>query len=136
MFWCWHWLARDWLYDLPSAVAEPFDTETVGGVNTDRDEPFVTDCGKAVRRLGSDNDDVARTGNDLFPIDGHCQFAGADDASFGIGMLMQSRTFTGLKVTDEKGNAGAVWLAFELNSGDCAFPLIAAMQDVEHLSSS
>jgi hypothetical protein len=49
---------------------------------------------------------------------------------------MQSRTFPGLKVANEKGDAGAVWLAFELDSGDCALPLIAAMQDVEHWSSS
>ena len=36
----------------------------------------------------------------------------------------------------KKENAGTVLLAFELNSGDCAFPLIIAMQDVEHSSSS
>jgi hypothetical protein len=33
-------------------------------------------------------------------------------------------------------SAGTVWLAFELDCGDCTFPLIATMQDVEHSSSS
>jgi len=103
-------------------------------VNADRDEPFVTDGGKAVRGLGSDDDDVARTGNDLFPIDGHCGSAGADDAGFGVRMFVQSRTFPGLKVADEEGNAGTVWLAFEFDEGDCALPLIAGMQDMEHSS--
>ena len=120
--------------EAPVSFAEPLDSESVGGVNADRNEPFGTDGRKAVRRLRSDNDDVARTGNDLFPIHGHCRFAGANDASFGIGMLMQSRTFPRLKVADEERNAGTVGLAFELNRGDCALPLIAAMQDVEHSS--
>jgi hypothetical protein len=103
-------------------------------VNADHIEPFITDGGKAMRRLGSDHDDVARTGNDRFTIDGHCRLAGADDTSFGIGMLMQSRAFPGRKVAKEKGNAGTVWLAFELHTGNCAFPLIAAMQDVEQIA--
>ena len=119
-----------------SSVAEPFDDEAVAGVNAHRDEPIVTDRDKAVWRLGPDNDDVAGTRNNLFPIDGHCRFAGLDNARLGIRMLMQSRTSPGLKVPNEKRDAGTVWLAFELNSGDCASPLIAAMQDVEHSPSS
>src|ERR1700688_598597 len=84
------------------------------------DEPSVSDGVESVRGLGPDNDDVSSTGNDLFAIDGHCHFAGADDASFGMGMLMQSRTFPGLKLPSEKGDAGTVWLALELHRGDCA----------------
>ena len=40
------------------------------------------DGGEAVWRIGSDDDDVARTGDDFFPIDRHCRFARADDARF------------------------------------------------------
>jgi hypothetical protein len=39
-----------------------------------------------VWRMGSDDDDVARTRNDLFPVHRHGRFAGADDARLGIGM--------------------------------------------------
>ena len=51
-------------------------------------------------------------------------------------MLIQSRAFPWRKVAQKEGNAGTVWLAFELDCGDCAFPLIATMQDVKHSSSS
>ena len=59
----------------PLSVAEPFNDEVVLGVNADRDEPFVTDGGKAMRRLASYYDDIARTGDDLFPIDRHSRVA-------------------------------------------------------------
>jgi len=55
-----------------ASVAEPFDDEAVRGVNADRDEPFLTDGSKAVWGLGRNNDDIARPGNDLLPVDGHC----------------------------------------------------------------
>jgi hypothetical protein len=103
-------------------------------VNTNHVEPFVTDGGEAVRCCRPDYDYVARTGKDLFPIDDHGRLAGEDDTSFGIGMLMQSRAFPWRKVAQKEGNTGTVWLAFELDCGDGAFPLIATMQDMEHLS--
>jgi len=49
---------------------------------------------------------------------------------------MQRRPLPRLEIADEKGNSGTVWLAFELNGGNGALPLIFAMQDVEHWSSS
>jgi hypothetical protein len=104
-------------------------------VNADHVEPFVTDGGKAVRRRRPDYDYVASAGYDLFPIDDHCRLAGEDDTSFGIGMLVQSRALPGRKVAQKEGNAGTVWLAFELDCGDCAFPLIATLHDLKHLSS-
>ena len=36
-------------------------------------------------------------------------------------MLMQSRAFRWRKVAQKEGQAGTVWLAFELDRGDCAF---------------
>lgn len=117
-------------------TSERFNNESVGGVDADHVEPFVTGGGKSVWRRRPDYDYVAGAGNDLFPIDDHCRLTGEDDASFGIGMLMQSRAFPRLKVAQKEGNAGTVWLAFELDCGDCAFPLIATMQDVENSSSS
>ncbi len=51
-------------------------------------------------------------------------------------MPMQSWAFPWRKIAQKEGNASTVWLAFELDCGDCAFPLIATMQDVEHSSSS
>ena len=57
-------------------------------------------------------------GNDLFPIDDHRRLTGEHDASFGIGMLMQSRAFPWRKVAQKEGNAGAVRLAFKLDCGD------------------
>jgi hypothetical protein len=111
---------------------KPLDDEAVGSVNADRDEALVTDRGEAARGVWPYHDDVAGSGNDLFPIDNHRDLAGSNDAGLGIGMLMQSGSFAWLKVADEEGNAGTVWLTFELDSGDHAFPLIALVQDREH----
>ena len=119
-----------------SSVAEPFNDKAVGGVNADHVELLVTDGGKAVRRRRPDYDDVAGAGTNLFPIDDDCRLTGEDYARFGIGMPMQPRAFPRRKVAQKERNAGTVWLAFELDCGDCAFPLIATMQDVEHSSSS
>jgi hypothetical protein len=105
-------------------------------VNADHVEAFVTNGGEAVGRRRPDYDYVAGAGNDFFSVDDHCGLTGEDDTSFGIRMLMQSRAFPWRKVAQEERNAGAVWLAFELDCGDCAFPLVAAMQDAEHSSSS
>jgi hypothetical protein len=49
---------------------------------------------------------------------------------------MQARAFPWRKVAQKERNASTVWLAFELNCSDFAFPLILMMQDVEHSSSS
>src|SRR5262249_27371459 len=119
-----------------SSVAQAFNSKMVGGVNADHVEPFVTDGGKAVRRCRPNYDYVAGAGHDLFPIDHHCRLTGEHDTSFGIGMLMQTRAFPWRKVALKEGDASPVWLAFELDCGDSASPLIATMQDVEHLSSS
>jgi hypothetical protein len=51
-------------------------------------------------------------------------------------MLMQPRAFPWRKIAEKEAHAGTVWLAFELDCGDCAFPLIATTQDVKHASSS
>ena len=83
-------------------VSKPFDNEAVGGMDTDHVEPFVTDGGKAMRCFRSDHDNVAGTGNGHFAADGYCHPAGADDASFGIRMLMQSRALSGLEIAEEK----------------------------------
>jgi hypothetical protein len=70
-----------------SSVAQPFDNEAVRGMIAGHVERFVTDGRKVVRRLRSDDGDVAATGNDVFPVDSHCCLAGTDDGGFGIGML-------------------------------------------------
>ena len=44
-------------------------------------------------------------------------------------MLMQPRTSAGLKVALKEGDARAVWLAFELDGGDGASPLIATIAE-------
>jgi hypothetical protein len=70
---------------------EPFDNEAITGVNRGRVERFDSDSSEAVCRIGSDDNDVARTDDDFFPIDRHCSLARAYDARFGIGMPRQSR---------------------------------------------
>jgi hypothetical protein len=115
-----------------SSIIEPLDNEVVRGVNADQFEPFFTDGGESMRRIGFDHDYVTRTGKYLFPIDRHMRLAGADDANFGIRMFMQFWTFSRRKIAEEKGSASAIRLAFKLHSGDSTFPLIASMQDVEH----
>src|SRR5579864_6524492 len=118
------------------SVAQDFNNKAVGGVNGYRDERFVTNSGKAVRRVRSNYYYVASTSDDLQPIDNHCRLAGEHDAGFGIRMLMKSRSSPWLKVAMEERDACPVWEAFELDSGDCAFLLIATIHDVEHSSSS
>jgi hypothetical protein len=105
-------------------------------VNGDRDERFVTDSGKAVRRFRPNYYYVAGTSHDLLPIDNHCRSTGEHDAGFGIRMLMKSRSFPRLKVTLKERDRCTVWVTFELDSGDCAFLLIATIYDVEHSSST
>jgi hypothetical protein len=105
-------------------------------VNGYRDERFVTDSSEAVRRFRANYYYVAGTSDDFLPIDNHCRSAGEHDASFGIGMLMKSRSFPWLKVALKKRDACTVWVTFELDSGDCAFLLIVTIHDVEHSSSS
>lgn len=51
-------------------------------------------------------------------------------------MLMQSRTFPWPKIAQKEGKGGTVWLALELDGGDCAFAPIATTQDAEHSLSS
>jgi hypothetical protein len=123
-------LASSW------SVAETFNNKAVGGVNADHIEPFFTDGRKAVRRCRPNHDYVAGAGNDLLPIDDYSRLTGEHDTGLGIGMLMQSWAFPWRKVPLKEGNTGTVRLAFELDCGDCAFPLIATIQDVEHSSSS
>src|SRR3954471_2144354 len=101
-------------------------------MDADHVEPLVTDGNKAMRCFRSNHDDVAGTGNLLFSSDNHCHPAGTDNASFGIWMLMQSRAVPGREVADEKGNAGIVRRSLEFHCCDCAFPLIAPMQDTVH----
>jgi hypothetical protein len=69
-----------------ASLAEPFDDDAIAGVNGDHVERFGPDGGEAVRRIGSDDDDVVGTGNDFFSIYSHGRFAGVHDARFGIGM--------------------------------------------------
>jgi hypothetical protein len=119
-----------------SSVVEGLNNKAVGGVNGDRDERFVTDSGKAVWRFRPYYDYVASARDDLLPIDNHCRSTGEHDAGFGIRVLMKSRSFSGLKVALKERNPSAVWGTFELDSGDCAFLLVATIHDVEHSSSS
>jgi hypothetical protein len=99
-------------------------------------EPLVADGCEAVRRCRSDYDYVTGADNDLFPIDDHSRLTGEHETGFGIGMLVQPRAFSWRQVAMKEGNAGTVWLAFELDFGDWALPLIARLQDVKHLFSS
>ena len=78
-------------------------------------------------RRRPDDDDIAGAGNHLLAIHHHGCLTGEHDTSFSIGMLMQSRAFPWRKVAQKEGNAGAVGRAFELDAGDGALPLIAAM---------
>jgi len=101
-------------------------------MNGHRDEWLVADRRKAVRRFRPNYYYVASTSDYLLPIDSHCCSTGEHDAGFGIGMLMKSRSFPRLKVAMKERDSCTVWVTFELDSGDCAFLLIAAIHDVEH----
>jgi len=105
-------------------------------MNGYRDERFVTNSGKAVRRFRPYYYYVAGTSDDLLPIDNHCRSTGEHDAGFGIGMLMKSRPFPWLKVALQERDACTIWVTFKLDGGDCAFLLFATIHDVEHSSSS
>jgi hypothetical protein len=59
---------------------------------------------RAVRRFRFDRDDVAGTGDDFVPVDTHSRLAGADDANFGIRMLVLYRASPRFKIAEEKGN--------------------------------
>jgi len=99
-------------------------------------ELLETDRCEAVRRCRPDYDYVTGANNDLFPIDDHRRLTGEHEAGFGIGRFVQPRTLPWAQVAMKEGNAGTVWLAFELDFGDRAFPLIARLQDVKQLFSS
>jgi hypothetical protein len=71
----------------------------------------------------------AGAGNDLIPIDDHCRLTGQDDTSFSRGCGCSPGPFPGGRLRRKKRHAGTVWLAFELDRGDCAFPLIATPLD-------
>ena len=118
------------------SVFELFYNEPVSVVNSHHTKPFVTDGGKAVRSDWLDDDDVAGARNNLLAIDHHCCLAGENDASLGVGMLVQTRALPRLEVAQKEGNPGAIGLAFKFDAGDFAFPLIFRMQDVKHLRSS
>src|SRR5690606_7935011 len=113
-------------------VVKPLDNETLGRVNADGDESLVADCGEAVRSAGSYDDDVAGACDNLLTVDRHRDFAGTNDAGFGIGMPVHPGTFAGHKIANEKGNSGAVWLAFELHRGNRTFALLAFIHNVQH----
>jgi hypothetical protein len=122
--------------EVAALVAEVFDYEPVGGMNADHIEPLITYCDKAVRRFGSDYDNVAGTGDDLFLLDRHCRLSGVDDACFRVGVLVERWALAGFKVTDEKRNTRFVRFALKLDCGDCPSTLIAAFQNVEHAKPS
>jgi hypothetical protein len=105
-------------------------------MDADHVEALVADGREAVRRCRPDYDYVTAANNDLFPIDDHRRLAGEHETGFGIGMFVQSRTFSWRQVAIEEGNASTIWFAFELDFGDWAFPLIAWFQDLKHLFSS
>jgi hypothetical protein len=115
--------------------AEPFNNKMIGSVNADHVEPFITGGGKAVRRCRCDYDNVASTRNYLLSINDHYCLTGKHQTSLGIGMFMQSWTFPWCEVAQKEGDAGTVWLTFEFDRGDCAFPLVATTYDMEHSSS-
>ena len=114
-----------------STVGEGLDDEAVGRVDADHVEPLVADGGEAVRRRGSDHDDVAGDGNHLFAPDDHGHPAGEHDARLRIRVPMQSRALPRCEVAHEEGDPGRVGLALELDRGDGALPLLATLQDVE-----
>lgn len=115
-----------------SSVAEGFNNETLGGMHADHTEPFGTDGSKPVRRFRPDDDDVSGAGNNLFPIKNHRRSAGEHYTGLRVRVLMQSRALPRRKIAQKEGNPAAVWFPFELDGGNCAFPLIATMHDFEH----
>jgi hypothetical protein len=104
-------------------------------MHADHVELLDANSREAMRRCRSDYDYVTGPNNDLFPIDDHRRFTGEHKTGFGIWMSVQPRTFAWRQVAMKQGNAGTVWLAFELDFGDWAFPLIARLQDMKHLFS-